>query len=206
MQKLFLTQSEIGEYLFRIVDNGGATADRYTVAFSDGDYLALSENPSAPWGGVSLWCEGIDPAWMESEVEEGRAVCLGWGDLPERIRAHILGRLNQGFADFLDHLTRWEPPTRDGAEDNEGGPGSAGVGIYRAPGGLFIRRDDGDDLGPYETARDALLNTLPQWYDCTGPEYHSRALDGTHEDAKPDPGRLAAVADLEARVEAERAA
>ena len=40
--RLFETGADLGEYLFRITDNGGETADRYTVIFSDGDYLTMS--------------------------------------------------------------------------------------------------------------------------------------------------------------------
>jgi hypothetical protein len=33
-----------------VFDNGGKTADRYTVIFTDGSYVASSENPSSPYG------------------------------------------------------------------------------------------------------------------------------------------------------------
>ncbi len=43
---LFRDAGDLGEYLFAILDDGGASGDRLTVAFSDGDYLALSRDPS----------------------------------------------------------------------------------------------------------------------------------------------------------------
>ena len=44
MQKIFENFDDLARsgHLFRIVDNGGETVDRYTVLFSDGDALGMN--------------------------------------------------------------------------------------------------------------------------------------------------------------------
>lgn len=207
MADLFLTADDLGEYVFRIVDNGGATADRYTILFSDGDALYLSGCPSHPQG-VSLWAEGIDPKVLQDEVDANTAVDLGWGDLPENIRGHILARCNQGWKDYLERCEGGEAiaKTRDAAEVNEGINTSAGKGIYQDQSGKYWVRLDGaqeDDRGPKDTPREALLATLPDHYGLAGPEYHSTALSSVRSDAQPSDEVAKSIADLEARVEAE---
>ena len=210
MTDLFQSADDLGEYLFRIIDNGGASADRYTVATSDGDGFALSGAPSHPQG-VSLSIENLDPAYMETEVSEGRAVDLGWHDLPAHIRAHVIGRLNEGWRDYLESLESGETPIpaeRAGAEVNEGTHRDAGKGIYGKPGAYFVRVDNwpednaSEDRGPFPTVREALLASLPDHYGLAGPEYHSTATSGASEAGEPSPEVAAAVAALEARVEA----
>lgn len=209
MLNLFQSADDLGEYLFRIVDNGGETADRYTVLFSDGDALALSDNPSAPWGGVSLWVENMDPATLQEWIDEGRAVDLGWHDLPLSIRLHILARLNDGYRDHYTRLGLFAPVGREAVAENEGTHRDAGKGIYKAsPGGAhYVRREgDGeDDLGPFGTVRAAILASLPDHYALAGPEYHSEATSGAAEAGEPCPEVAAAVAALEAKHEAARA-
>jgi len=82
-----------------VYDNGGATADRYTLfprgrgwgAFvnrSTGhlvrNALALSDAPSHPQG-FSQWCECAPGRHL------GRRIA--WADLPERIRRHVEARI-----------------------------------------------------------------------------------------------------------------
>lgn len=199
--ELFQSDSDIGEYLFRITDNGGATADRYMVLFSDGDALALSGGPSHPQG-VSMWAENVDPAALQENVEEGREVDLGWHDLPEHIRRHVRARLNEAWADYLAHLERYPPVDWLHAEENDGTHRSAGVGIYVSAGRFFVKLD-GDqagDRGPFATMREALLATLPDHYSLSGPEYHSTATGGATDDGEPCPTVASNVAALEARV------
>lgn len=176
---VFRSARDLQGYLFRIQDNGGDSADRYTVVFSDGDFLSLSSDPSHPCG-VSLWGEGIDPAHMNEWAEEGRAVDLALGDLPAHLQQHILSRCNEAWRDFLEAVEAGEPyavaPSRELAEENDGTHRCAGKGIYAAGSGYCVRLDGrhaGDDRGPFMTAREAVLATLPDEYSLAGPEYQS---------------------------------
>lgn len=208
MLKTFKTGADLGGYLFRITDNGGATADRYTVVFSDGDYLSMSAYPSHPQG-VSMWGEGLDVGGLSDRVEEGREVDLSWGCLPETIRAHVLYRLNEGWADFLEKIEARDPSavaaSRDDAEENDGLHDTAGKGIYIGEdGALWIKATDdpAEDYGPYDDAAKALRMTMPDEYSLSGPEYQSTALGngGAHSE-EPHPEIMALVARLERAVE-----
>lgn len=208
MQKTFQTGADLGGYLFRITDNGGATADRYTVVFSDGDYLSMSAYPSHPQG-ISMWGEGLDVAGLSDRVEEGAEVDLSWGCLPVDIRNHVLSRVNQGWSDTLEKIEARDPSVvaacRDDAEENDGLYDTAIKGLYvGADGALWIKatEDQAEDYGPYDDAAHALRMTMPDEYSLSGPEYQSTALGngGAHsEDA--DPAILAKVAALEAELE-----
>lgn len=207
MPRLFRTPAELARsgFIFRIQDNGGATVDRYTVAFSDGDFLALSSDPSHPCG-VSLWGERIDPAHMNEQAENGEAVDMAFGDLPREMREHVWSRVNDGWRDFLGAVEAGAAhavaPSRNEAGRHEGLPGDGGVGIYRS-GRLFRVRDGEstgrEDSGPFRTFRRALLHTLPQPYDLAGPEYHSPLNVGS---MRPTAGVRAKVRALESRVAA----
>jgi hypothetical protein len=204
MSKLFETPSDLGEYLFRIVDNGGASADRYTVAFSDGSYLMMSGHPTHPQG-VSMAGENLDVEALAEEVEEEQAVDLALGDLPEHIVQHIVDRCNQAFSDFLADAERGEPPpvvapSREAAKAHQGIHTDFGVGIYRTEDGYHVRRDGSDasdDGGPFATVREAVLYTLPSYYSLSGPEYHS-TLDPLRQTKDPE------VAEAVARLEKQR--
>jgi hypothetical protein len=196
-------------YVFRIQDNGGESADRYTVVFCDGDYIGMSGAPSHPQG-VSIWGEGIDPAAMVEWAEEGRAVDLALGDLSEYLREHIRARVNEAWRDFLEAGERGDPsavaPNRAAAQTYEGLHNQGGVGIYRAPNGFRVKDDNSygepdpqaADPGPFATFREAFLNTLPQDYSLSGPEYHSPEDVGRLEPSAEVAAELAA---LEARVD-----
>ncbi|WP_315922924.1 hypothetical protein [Mesorhizobium sp. SP-1A] len=203
MTKLFEKPEDLGEYLFRITDNGGASADRYTVVFSDGDYFALSSYPSSPVG-VSQSGEGIDVSGLAEKVEDGQEVDLALGDLEPQIVQHILGRINEGWREFLEAVENKEPhavaATREDASENEGLRNSAGDGLYWTDDGYMIKKDGdpSEDLGPYTTAREALINTLPDHYSLSGPEYHSTVNDPSSMEKSE--GAAEKLAELEAKV------
>lgn len=206
MSKLFETVEQMAAsgYVFRIVDNGGATADRYTVAFCDGSYLALSGAPTHPQG-FSQSGDGLGPQYLSDAVESGTQVDLALGDLPRNIVEHIMHRNNEGFAHFVEIIeARQLPnvaPSRSKAKVNEGLRDSLGDGIYLSKGAYHIRSDGRkeDDLGPYATAREALIATLPQACDMAGEEYHStvnvECLEPT-EGVSEQVARLEKIADV----------
>jgi hypothetical protein len=204
---LFASVAELAasDYVFRIQDNGGATADRYTVVFCDGDYLGMSSYPTHPQG-VSMWGEGIDPQAMSEWLENEEAVDLALGDLPPKIAEHIVARVNQGWKDFLALIEARDAtavaPDREKAEVNEGSYNSGGRGIYSEGEGYRVRLDGdaADDRGPYATAAEALRGTLPDQYSFSGPEYHSTE-DVSRLQASPEVTAKLAV--LEAKIEAD---
>ena len=90
-------------YILDVLDNGGKTADRYTVLFtgdllmSDGTcggtlvpYLAMSDAPAHPQG-VSIWGEltAYDASSFRYRRGHDR---VRWLDLPGNIRAHVVAR------------------------------------------------------------------------------------------------------------------
>ena len=68
---VFHTLNDLKPFVFRITDNGGETADRYTIATCDGSYLSMSNNPYSPQG-VCLTGDGLDPLRMDERVEAER--------------------------------------------------------------------------------------------------------------------------------------
>lgn len=209
MQKVFESPSDLSDYLFRIVDNGGATADRYTVVFSDGSCLMMSANPTHPLG-VSMCSEAIDPQAVHDWVENGEAVDLALGDLGPKLVQHIMDRNNQGLDDFLRAVEAREPwavaGSREQAAINDGTPTSLGEGIYFSEDGYRIRLDDtpAADRGPYKTAREAVLGSMPDAYSLSGPEYHTTIGNLMRMTVEPDVQQK--VAELEAKLEADVAA
>lgn len=181
MAKLFTDLQDLANthYVVRIVDNGGESADRYTIVTADGDYYAYSANPSHPQG-VGLSGEGIDPQVLVDWVESGQAVDLTLGELPEAAARCLLDSLNQSFEDFVKAVESGESGavamSREKAQENDGSYDSFGKGIYRVGEAFAIRRDGddaGDDLGPFMTAVDAVKATLPDEYAFAGEEYLS---------------------------------
>jgi hypothetical protein len=163
------------EYIFRILDNGGATFDRLTVIFADGDFLGMSWTGQgfSQWGGPA----GLE---VESEIEAGTLVDLAPGDLCLEARAHVLRRVNEGWRDFLADIEARKSiavaPSREEAEKNEYSHDSAGKGIYSVGHGYAVKRDcedADDDRGPFLSAAEALRATLPDEYSLAGPEYQS---------------------------------
>lgn len=203
--KLFETLKDLAEsgYIFRIQDNGGATADRYAVVFCDGDYLGMSGAPSHPQG-VSMWGEKIDPLYLDKRIDEETAVDLAIGDLPEHIALHVLARVNEAWADVLERIQSGDPglvsASREDANENEGIHTSAGEGLFKTGDGFWVKMEETEkDAGPFATAREALLASLPTAYSLSGPEFHSNVDVGRLE---PDYKVAAKVAELEAAVEA----
>ena len=174
---LFDNFKELAEsgYIFRILDNGGATFDRLTVIFSDGDYLGMSWTGQ----GFSQW-GGPASLEVESEIEAGTLVDLAPGDLCPEARGHVLRRVNEGWRDFLGDIEARKSiavaPSREWAEANEYCHGSAGKGIYSVGHGYAVKcegEDAADDRGPFLSAVEALRATLPDEYSLAGPEYQS---------------------------------
>ncbi len=192
-------------YVFRVMDNGGRTADRYTAVFCDGTYLAMSADPSHPQG-VSQCGEFCDPGLLAEAEKEGEEVTLSLADLPERVARHVLERVNASFSDFLRELEggggNAVAARRVDAEPHGGGRDDAGLGIYGSAGRFFVRSEgdgtDGDP-GPFPTLREAVIATLPQDYSLSGPEHHP----AVRPDAPADPARAARVAALEERLAGE---
>jgi len=206
MSKVFETPSDMSDYLFRILDNGGASADRYTVIFSDGSHLSMSSSPTHPQG-VSMSGDDMDVSVAQKWVEDGEAVDLALGDLPEHIVSHIMYRNNEGMADFLEAVGNKDPhavaPSRGKAKVNEGIHDSLGKGIYDSPEGYRVRMDGDavDDRGPFATAREAVLATLPDIHALAGDEYHTTVDDLMR--LKPSEAVAEAIAALEAKVDAQ---
>lgn len=86
------------EYVLACYDNGGKTADRYTVLFGGSHweprmgrnvaYLGMSGAPTHPQG-FSQW--GEMPA-------HNRSACgkhVRWLDFPENIRKHVISRASE---------------------------------------------------------------------------------------------------------------
>lgn len=184
--KLFETLDDLKPFIFRITDNGGATADRFTVTTCDGDYYAMSETPFHPQG-VGMTGEGIDVAGIEERVEEGKERDIRWIDLPADCQRCVLNGLNMGFEDYLEAAPVAE--TRDDALDFEGwsdwtyhsrkaiGTGERITPIYKDGDRFRVRRDELDYSGEpdpdFDNFREALLYTLPADHDLSGPEYFS---------------------------------
>lgn len=86
------------EYILAVYDNGGKTADRYTVLFGGSLWepnmggnvacLNMSEYPTSPQG-VSMW--GEMPAWNRKALGKH----IKWLDLPERVRQHVISRATE---------------------------------------------------------------------------------------------------------------
>lgn len=186
---LFESLDDLKPFIFRIVDNGGQTADRYTVITCDGDYYAMSSTPFHPQG-VGMTGEGIDVQGVADRVEAGVERDLRWIDLPADCQRCVMGGLNQGFADYIESepfaasrdealnfqgWSDWEYTSRRNAEK---GNGRLEV-IYRDGDKFKVRCDDlnppyGDDGDPeFDSFREALLYCLPADYDLSGPEYHT---------------------------------
>lgn len=86
------------EYVLAVYDNGGKTADRYTVLFggslwdesmgSTVQYLAMSNNPTHPQG-VSMWDT------CQCYVRSVHGKHIKWLDLPENVRQHVISRATE---------------------------------------------------------------------------------------------------------------
>lgn len=117
------------EYVLDCFDNGGKTADRYTIMFTGSllirhpeysvefkhtfiPYLGLSDNPTHPQG-FSQWGElkAADAIGYREGVRRNERV--RWLDLPEHIRQHIIERCKPEtprtpHRKAIGKLTLWE--------------------------------------------------------------------------------------------------
>lgn len=188
--QLFETLDDLKPFIFRITDNGGESADRYTVITCDGDYYGMSGAPFHPQG-VGMSGEGIDVQGVADRVEAGVERDLRWIDLPEACQRCVMGGLNEGFRDYLESAPA--AGSRDAALDFQGwsdwqwrsrentySKSGATEVIYRDGVKFKVRRDDlnplySDDGDPeFDSFREALLYCLPDDYDCSGPEYQTQ--------------------------------
>jgi len=192
MEKLFPTEKDLIDsgFIFRITDNGGATCDRFTIITSDGDYFGSSGAPFHPQGFFQSG-EGIDLQGVEDRIETGEERDIGWVDLPADVRRAVLGRLNDGFADWLASDGKDLPTSRDAVDYSTAGltGGWRGEALYRTPEGFRIAIQGEypeNDPGPYATFREALIAHLPEPYDLAGPEYHAPS-DYLDTDREPKP-------------------
>lgn len=175
--KLFETLEDLKPFIFRITDNGGRTADRFTVTTCDGDYFAMSSRPFHPQG-FGQTGEGIDVQGIEERVESGEERDLRWIDLPEDCQRCVMDGLNRGFEDFLEAAPA--AATRDAAGDYDGiwrPNGRDKLPIYRDGDKFRIRDSDraytGEEEESFDTFREALLYILPDDYALSGPEYQT---------------------------------
>ena len=178
IESFFRSPSDLEKILFRIVDNGRATIDRYTVIFNDGNYLNLSEDPWSP-GGVSMSGNDIDVMAIAKDVEDEKRIDLALGDLNPRIVEHIIARLNEEFNEIYNDVLSDLPEDIFDADINDGTYQSTGKGIYKAAGDYYIRSDNNADEpseegadGPFDSLREAILATIPDSYSLAGEEYH----------------------------------
>jgi hypothetical protein len=178
---LFRNLDDLKPFIFRIIDNGGETADRFTVITCDGDYFHASTNPTHPQG-VGMWGEGGDiVGYADSQVQSGEARDLRWIDLPEKVRDCVFHGLNRGFQDYIeseecaanrDAARDWQGEWRDHSPDREG---NRKTPIYRTENGFCIRDDDSDSDKCFATFAEAVRYMLPTDYDLSGPEYFTTA-------------------------------
>lgn len=176
--KLFETLEDLKDFVFRITDNGGESADRFTVVTTDGDYYAMSRDPFHPQG-VGLTGEGYDPNNGHSRVEGRVERDIRWIDLPADCQRCVWGGLNQGYSDWLGKFV--PPATRDEALYSGTSmrlAERAGEGVYGKPGEYRVKTENGDedadeDRGPFGTIREAVLASLPDAHDLTSEEFHS---------------------------------
>lgn len=174
---LFENEADLKRFVFRVTDNGGATVDRFTVVTNDGDYFAMSGHPFHPLG-FGQTGEGYDPNAGQSRIDGKVERDIRWIDLPADCRRCVTDGLNRGFSDWLGAFV--PPASRSDAQENGSATRlseRAGEGVYGTPGSYFVRiegdRCSVDDPGPYGTVREAVLASLPDAHDLSGPEFHS---------------------------------
>ncbi len=191
---LFTTLDDLKPFIFRITDNGGESADRYTVITCDGDYYAMSSAPFHPQG-VGMSGEGIDVQDVANNVEAGVERDLRWIDLPADCQRCVMDGLNQGFADYIESAPaatwRGDAMNFEGWRDyeytsrrnreKEDGPTEC---VYEFGDFFMVRREDDDDYGPFDTFAEAFRSILPVDYDLSGPEYHT-TVDMWNTDGGP---------------------
>ncbi len=76
------------DYVVSVWDNGGVSADRYTVCFRDGSYLAMDYRPT--------WPQGIAFANRCYLLRGPDDFNLEWSDLPASCREYAIQWYNDG--------------------------------------------------------------------------------------------------------------
>ncbi len=71
-------------------DNGGETADQYTIVLKDGDALALSDNPGHPQFGFSQWDSGV-----KAGNHLGKKI--SFDKLPPKVKKHAEEQLSDAY-------------------------------------------------------------------------------------------------------------
>ena len=180
---VFHTLNDLKPFVFRITDNGGETADRYTIATCDGSYLSMSNNPYSPQG-VCLTGDGLDPLRMDERVEAGVERDIRWVDLPKDCQRSFFEGLNESYTEWLKSFK--VPTSKDDVKDisHLDGYDKIGEGIYQDGDAFYVL--DEDPQGPFSTLREAFLCTLPEVDDLSGPEYHSK-IDFWEEGSPEEP-------------------
>ncbi len=183
-------------YIFRILDVGPRCLDRITVIFCDGDYLSLSETGA----GFSQWGSNLDVSGIPETIDNHQQVELTFGDLRPELRKHILYRVNEAYADILKETDRRSPssvaPRRELANPIDDYLNNCGSSIYSAGNMFCIRVSDDDaqhDRGPYQTARETIINTLPDAHSYSAPEYHPEINPNTLNKSEDRAKRIKAL-------------
>jgi len=84
-----MTHTHFANKINSVWDNGGETADRYTVVMKDGAGLGLSDNPDHPQG-FSQWDDGVKPG-----SHLGKKITFQ--KLPPKVQKHVLSRLSDAY-------------------------------------------------------------------------------------------------------------
>ncbi len=98
MIKLIESKEDLARLLIAVADNRGETVDRYSLCFTDGNVLGMSDFPSHPQG-FSQW-SSFDPTYVGRCDEADQLSLLT--DLPEHIVEHAIFRVNEGMSDWLE--------------------------------------------------------------------------------------------------------
>lgn len=86
-----------------VYDNGGATADRYTVYYDDGTYVGMSADPFHPQG-FGQHGEGSGPAPEDAEQQAGKPIAFS--ALPPDCQKLVMQDLEGGEHGAVDpHMT-----------------------------------------------------------------------------------------------------
>ncbi len=81
-----MTPTHFARIIHSIWDNGGETADRYTIVLKGGDALGLSDNPDHPQG-FSQWDHGVKPGSHLGKK-------INFNQLPKKVQDHALDQLS----------------------------------------------------------------------------------------------------------------
>lgn len=204
MADLFQTPADLARYVYLITDDGGRSGTRYTMIFTDGTYLEMSGSPDHPKG---VCRRGHQMAsWVftkiHNEVLDNKVVSLALGDLPKNVIAYVQEFQNRSYEGFLSSVMEKDTSVvgadRKEATLHKGTPDSLGEGIYVENGKYKIKCGHQDDLGPFDTAREVILASIP-----SGWAYDKKTVENSYRRGitrlEPDDSVRAAVKKLETR-------